>query len=241
MPGGPTLRPRSSLKASAAELIAQIELSLQELDRTSERGDGDAFSAVINAINHDMNLVERAMATSTARSKDTMADRPIPTARYRELERRFQLAISAGRQALVRAQQQKNRQALLGTAAASQPRNQDVVAKLRETREMMAQHVSAGTETATSIAAANSALADIKQTLTGVTSSSSQGAKLSKRLKHEDAINRRFICGGFSVFVSTIAYLLWKHAGITSLVFGTAIAAVVAAYIMLYLTCFAKR
>ena len=60
-------------------------------------------------------------------------------------------------------------------------------------------------------------------------------------LQQEDALNHRFILGGFAVFLLTIVYLLWKHAGVLSLAFGTAIAVLVAVYVLLYMTCFARR
>jgi branched-subunit amino acid transport protein AzlD len=60
-------------------------------------------------------------------------------------------------------------------------------------------------------------------------------------VQQEDILNRRYIFGGFAIFLLTIVYLLWKHAGIFSLVFGTTIAVIIAGYVLLYLTCFAKR
>eukprot|EP00045_Choanoeca_perplexa_P016958 m.236061 g.236061 ORF g.236061 m.236061 type:complete len:244 (-) comp17411_c0_seq3:377-1108(-) len=239
--GHSQLRQRSGKSRNSHNLAEDIESLLEKLIQTGKEGSSNGFSTTQATINKQMDLLQRQIEVEAEQGSNKPLDRHVTSKDYAQLEARYATVTAEARRALAQARQQHARQALLGQAEPLASTEQDVIAKLKSTRDGMAQHVSAGAETASSIAAANNALADIKDTLTTVTGSSGQGLRLSKRLQQEDTLNRRFIFGGFACFLLTIAYLLWKHAGMFSLVFGTVIAAILAAYVVLYLTCFARK
>ena len=91
-------------------------------------------------------------------------------------------------------------------------------------------------------AAANQALGTVAATLTQVSGSAGRGVKLTQRMQHEERLNAMFIWGGFAFFLATVLWVLFvRRLSLFSVVFGSAVLALVLTYAWLYMTCFRSR
>ncbi|EDQ84764.1 uncharacterized protein MONBRDRAFT_29943 [Monosiga brevicollis MX1] len=113
--------------------------------------------------------------------------------------------------------------------------------KLARAQAMMGAHLEADQATHEHVAVANEALASINATLGIVVGSTKSSAKLSHQLQHEHRKNQLYIFAGFSIFLLTIMYILFKRLSFVALLGALAIALLLLVYVYIYLLCFRAR